>query len=185
MRVERLMRHNGIRARTPRRFLVRTTNSHHALPIAANRLDQTFAAGRPNQVWPGPHHLRANRGGWLYLAVVRDLFTRKIAGWAMRGHMQAELTIAAPAMAIKRQEPPPSLTHHSDRGRQYAAAGYRKVHDAAGMIQSMRRKGKLGQRTGGKQLRHFENRTRAPGLRQNPGCRPARLVRLYRRILQS
>ncbi len=123
--------------------------------------------------------------GWLYLAAVRDLFTRKTAGWAMRGHMRAELTIAALTMAIKRQEPPPSLTHHSGRGGQYAGAGYRKFHDAAGTIQSKGRKGKLGQRTDGKQLRHFENRTRAPGLRQNPGCRPARLVRLHRRILQS
>jgi putative transposase len=77
--------------------------------------------------------------GWLYLAVVLDLFTRKIVGWAMRDHMRAELTIAALTMAIQR--PPPGLTHHSDRGRQYAAAGYRKVHDAAGMIQSMSRKG--------------------------------------------
>jgi putative transposase len=79
--------------------------------------------------------------GWLYLAVVLDLFTRKIVGWAMRDHMRAELTIAALTMAIPRQKPPPGLTHHSDRGRQYAAAGYRKVHDAAGMIQSMSRKG--------------------------------------------
>ncbi len=80
--------------------------------------------------------------GWLYLAVVLDLFTRKIVGWAMGDHMRAELTIAALTMAIQR--PPPGLTHHSDRGRQYAAAGYRKVHDAAGMIQSMSRKGIVG-----------------------------------------
>ena len=134
--------------KTPRRFLA--CASHHDLPIAPNRLGQKFAAGRPNQVWLGPHHLRANRGGWLYLAAVRYLFTRKIVGWVMRVHMRAELTIAALTMAIKRQKPHPGLTHHSGRGRQYAAAGYRKVHDAAGMIQSMRPKGKLGQRTGGK-----------------------------------
>jgi putative transposase len=72
---------------------------------------------------------------------VLDLFTRKIVGWAMRDHMRAELTTAALTMAIQRQKPPPGLTHHSDRGRQYAPAGYRKVHDAAGMIQSMSRKG--------------------------------------------
>jgi transposase InsO family protein len=79
-RVERLMRHHGIRAITPRRFLACTTDSHHDLPIAPNRLDQKFAAERPNQVWPGRHRLRANPEGWLYLAVALDLFPRKIAG---------------------------------------------------------------------------------------------------------
>jgi putative transposase len=72
---------------------------------------------------------------------VLDLFTRKILGWAMRDHMRAELTIAALIMAIQRQKPPPGLIHHSDRGSQYAAAGYRKLLSAAGMIQSMSRKG--------------------------------------------
>jgi putative transposase len=140
-RVERLMHHHGIRARTPRRFRVRTTDSHHDLPIAPNRLDQKFAAERPNQVWLADITYVPTEEGWLYLAVVLDLFTRKIVGWAMRDHMRAELTIPALTMAIQRQKPPPGLTHHSDRGRQYAAAGYRKVHDAAGMIQSMSRKG--------------------------------------------
>jgi len=140
-RVERLMHHHGIRARTPRRFRVRTTDSHHDLPIAPNRLDQKFAAERPNQVWLADITYVPTGEGWLYLAAVLDLFTRKIVGWAMRDHMRAELTIAALTMAIQRQKPPPGLTHHSDRGRQYAAAGYRKVHDAAGMIQSMSRKG--------------------------------------------
>ena len=139
-RVERLMHHYGIRART-RRFRVRTTDSHHDLPIAPNRLDQKFAAGQPNQVWLADITYVPTEEGWLYLAVVLDLFTRKIVGWAMRDHMRAELTIAALTMAIQRQKPPSGLTHHSDRGRQYATAGYRKVHDAAGMIQSMSRKG--------------------------------------------
>jgi transposase InsO family protein len=140
-RVARLMRHQGIRAITPRRFRVCTTDSHHDLPIAPNRLGQKFAAERPNQVWLADITCVPTKEGWLYLAVVLDLFTRKIVGWAMRDHMRAELTIAALTMAIQRQKPPPGLTHHSDRGRQYAAAGYRKVHDAAGMIQSMSRKG--------------------------------------------
>jgi transposase InsO family protein len=86
-------------------------------------------------------HLRPTDEGWLYLAVVLDLFTRKIVGWAMRGHMRAELTIAALTMAIQRQKAPQGLIHHSDRGSQYAAAGYRRVLGAAGMIQSMSRKG--------------------------------------------
>jgi putative transposase len=140
-RVERLMHHHGIRARTPRRFRVRTTDGHHDLPIAPNRLDQKFAAERPNQVWLADITYVPTGEGWLYLAVVLDLFTRKIVGRAMRDPMPAELTIAAPTMAIQRQKPPPGLPHHPDRGRQYAAAGYRKVHDTAGMIQSMSRKG--------------------------------------------
>jgi putative transposase len=140
-RVERLMRHHGIRARAPRRFRACTTDSHHDLPIAANRLDQNFAASRPNEVWLADITYVPTSEGWLYLAVVLDLFTRKIVGWAMRDHMRAELTIAALTMAIQRQKPPPGLIHHSDRGSQYAAAGYRKILSAAGVIQSMSRKG--------------------------------------------
>src|SRR3982074_2100703 len=94
-----------------------------------------------NQVWLADLTCVPTEEGWLYLAVVLDLFTRKIVGWAMRDHMRAELTIAALTMAIQRQKPPSGLTHHSDRGRQYAAAGYRKGHDAAGLIQSMSRTG--------------------------------------------
>ena len=140
-RIERLMRRQGIRAVTPRRFRVCTTDSRHDLPIAPNRLGQKFAAARPNQVWLADISYVPTSEGWLYLAVVLDLFTRKIVGWAMRDHMRAELTVAALTMAIQRQKPPPGLIHHSDRGSQYAAADYRKVLDAAGMIQSMSRKG--------------------------------------------
>ena len=113
-RVERLMRHHGIRGITPRRFRICTTDSHHDLPIAPNRLDQNFAAERPNQVWLADITYVPTKEGWLYLAVVLDLFTRKIVGWAMRGHMRAELTIAALTMAIQRQKPPAALIHHSD-----------------------------------------------------------------------
>src|SRR6202047_5415522 len=113
-RVERLMHHYGIRARTPRRFRVRTTDSHHDLPIAPNRLDQKFAAERPNQVWLADLTCVPTSEGWLYLAGVLDLFTRKIVGWAMRDHTRAELTIAALTMSIQRQKPSPGLIHHSD-----------------------------------------------------------------------
>ena len=140
-RVERLMRRHGIRARMRRQFRVRTTDSHHDLPIAPNLLEQTFVATRPNQIWLADITCVPTSEGWLYLAVVLDLFTRKIVGWAMRDHMRAELTIAALTMAIQRQKPSPGLIHHSDRGSQYAAADYRKVLGAAGMIQSMSRKG--------------------------------------------
>jgi len=123
-----------------RQFRVRTTDSHHDLPIAPNLLEQTFVATRPNQIWLADITYVPAFEGRLYLAVVLDLFTRKIVGWAMRDHMRAELTIAALTMAIQWQKPP-GLIHHSDRGSQYAAADYRKVLGAAGMIQSMSRKG--------------------------------------------
>ena len=135
------MRHHVIRAITARRFRLCTTDCRHDLPIAPNRLRQKFAAERPNQVWLADVPYVPTGQGWLYLAVVLDLFTRKIVGSAMRDHLRAELTIAALTMAIQRQKPPPCLIHHSDRGSQYAAAGYHKVLNAARMIQSMSRKG--------------------------------------------
>ncbi len=140
-RVERLMHQHGIRAMTPRRFRVCTTDSQHDLPIAPNRLDQKFVASRPNQVWLADMTYVPTEEGWLYLAVVLDLCTRKIVGWAMRDHMRVELTIAALIMAIQRQKPASGLIHHSDRGSQYAAADYRKILRKAGMVQSMSRKG--------------------------------------------
>jgi putative transposase len=127
----------GIRAVTPQRVRACTTDSRHDWPIAPNRPGQKFAAEHPNQLWLANISHVPTSEGWLYLAVVLDLFTRKIVGWAMRDHMRAELTITALTMAIQRQKPPPGLVHHCGRGSQYAAAGYRKVLDAAGMIQSM------------------------------------------------
>ena len=84
---------------------------------------------------------RQTSEGWLYLAVILDLFTRKVVGWAMRDHMRAELTIAALTMAIQRQRPGAGLIHHSDRGSQYAAGDYRDILQAAAIIPSMSRKG--------------------------------------------
>jgi putative transposase len=140
-RVERIMRQHGIRARAPRRYRVCTTDSKHCLPVAANLLEQNFVADQPNQVWLADITYIPTSQGWLYLAVVLDLFTRKVVGWAMREHMRAELTIAALTMAIQRQRPPAGLIHHSDRGSQYAAGDYRDILQAAAIIQSMSRKG--------------------------------------------
>ena len=109
---------HGIRARGPRRYRVCTTDSKHGLPVAANLLEQNFVADQPNQVWLADITYIPTSQGWLYLAVVIDLFTRKVVGWAMRQHMRAELTIAALTMAIQRQRPPAGLIHHSDRGSQ-------------------------------------------------------------------
>jgi putative transposase len=139
-RVERVMRRHGIRAHAPRRYRVCTTDSKHSLPIAANLLDRNFVAEKPDQVWGADITYIPTGEGWLYLAVILDLFTRKVVGWAMREHMRAELTIAALTMAIQRRRPGAGLIHHSDRGSQYAAGDYRKILQAAAITQSMSRK---------------------------------------------
>ena len=140
-RIERLMRRHGIRAVTQRRLRVVTTDSNHGLPIADNLLDQTFLARRPNEIWLADISYIPTNEGWLYLAVVLDLFSRKVVGWAMRDHLRQELTIAALTMAIQRQKPGRGLIHHSDRGSQYAAHDYQKLLKANGGLASMSRKG--------------------------------------------
>ena len=116
-RVERGMRRHAIRAQTPRRYRVCTTDSKHSLPVAAKLLDQNVAAVTPDQIWLADIPCIPTGEGWLYLAVTLDLFTRKLVGWAMREHMRAELTIAALTMAIQRRRPGPGLIHHSDSKR--------------------------------------------------------------------
>ena len=140
-RIERVMRQHGIRARAPRRYRVCTTDSKHSLPVGPNLLAQNFIADRPNRVWLADITYIATGEGWLYLAVILDLFTRKVVGWAMRDHMRAELTIAALTMAIQRRRPGAGLIHHSDRGSQYAAGDYRDILEAASITQSMSRRG--------------------------------------------
>jgi len=140
-RIERLMRLHGIRAAKGRRFRVVTTDSNHALPVASNLLEQNFSATRPNQIWLADITYIPTDEGWLYLAVVLDLFSRKVVGWAMRDHLRQELTIAALTMAIQRQRPGRRLIHHSDRGSQYAAGAYRQRLKANGIVASMSRKG--------------------------------------------
>jgi transposase InsO family protein len=139
-RIARVMRQHGIRARAPRRFRVCTTDSQHSLPVAENLLDRNFVADRSDQVWLADITYIPTGEGWLYLAVILDLFTRKVVGWAMRDHLRAELTIAALTMAIQRRRPTPGLIHHSDRGSQYAASDYGKILQAAAIVPSMSRK---------------------------------------------
>jgi len=139
-RIERLMRRHGIRAimATPRR--VRTTDSRHALPIAPNLLARDFTAAAPNRVWLADITYIQTDQGWLYLAAIMDLYSRKIVGWAMRDHLRTELASSALTMAIQRQHPPAGLIHHSDRGVQYASHDYRAALAAAGITASMSRK---------------------------------------------
>lgn len=123
-RVARLMRENGLRARMKRRFR-RTTDSHHAWPIAPNLLEQNFAAEGPNQKWVADISYVWTREGWLYLAVVLDLFSRRVVGWATSDRLHKELALAALRRAIAIRRPPPGLVHHADRGSQYCSIAYR------------------------------------------------------------
>jgi putative transposase len=135
------MRAAGLRAIAGRRFRPTTTDSRHPLPVAPNLLDRQCRIAAPNKIWLADITCLPTNEGWLYLAAVLDLATRKGVGWSMREHMRAELTCAALMRAIQRQRPAPGLLQHSDRGSQYAADDYRKLLSAARMQQSMSRRG--------------------------------------------
>jgi len=139
-RVARLMRGMGLAARRRRRFR-RTTDSTHAFPIAPNLLARNFTAEAPDRVWLADLTYIWTAEGWLYLAAVLDLYTRRVVGWAMADHLGHELAMAALDMAIARQRPLPGLIHHADRGVQFAAHRYRARLLAHGMLCSMSRKG--------------------------------------------
>jgi putative transposase len=140
-RIERLMRHHGIRAIMARPRRVRTTDSRHDFPIAPNLLERRFIAAAPNRIWLADITYVETDQGWLYLATVMDLYSRRIVGWAMEDHLRADLPLAALTMAISAQRPGPGLIHHSDRGVQYASEDYRKLMQSAGFRASMSRKG--------------------------------------------
>jgi putative transposase len=139
-RIERLMRRHGIRAIVAKPRRVRTTDSRHDFPIAPNLLERNFIAAAPNQIWLADITYVETKQGWLYLATLMDLYSRKIVGWAMADHLRAELPMAALAMAIATQRLGAGLIHHSDRGVQYASAEYRKMMQSAGFRASMSRK---------------------------------------------
>ncbi len=136
--VAKLMRERGIRARAPRRF-ARTTDSRHGLPAADNVLDRDFDPPRPNAAWSADITYIPTADGWLYLAVVEDLFSRMIVGWAMGGVMTSRLVVDALDMAVRRRLPGVGLVAHSDRGSQYASDHYRRLLDRHGITCSMSR----------------------------------------------
>jgi putative transposase len=138
-RVERLMREHGIRARHKRRYKA-TTDSKHTLPIAENLLDRNFAPAAPNQAWSSDITYIWTDEGWLYLAVVLDLFNREVVGWSIKSRMTADIVIDALTMAWFRRKPAPGLIHHSDRGSQYASHAHRSKLAEYGMRCSMSRK---------------------------------------------
>lgn len=139
-RVARIMRENGLYGRRPPRFRV-TTNSEHDSPVAANVLARNFKATGADRKWVGDITYVWTGQGWLYLAVLIDLYSRRVVGWAVAEHMRTELPLAALKMALGRRRPPAALVHHTDRGSQYASADYRKALHAAGATASMSRTG--------------------------------------------
>jgi putative transposase len=122
-RTARLMRENGLKARQKRRFK-RTTDSHHAFPIAPNLIDQDFSADRPNQKWNADISYVWTGEGWLYLAVILDLFARRVVGWAVSDRLHKELALKALRKALAIRRPGEGLTHHADRGSQYCSIEY-------------------------------------------------------------
>lgn len=139
-RVARLMRREGIKAKTPRKFKA-TTDSKHNLPVAPNLLDQRFDIIEPNKVWLADITYVATEEGWLYLAGIMDLGSRRIIGWSMDKQMSRTLTIGALRMALGTRADVQGVIHHSDRGSQYASEDYQKLLRSEGMICSMSRKG--------------------------------------------
>ena len=141
--VAKVMREEQIRSKVVRRFRVRTTDSAHAHPVADNLLDRDFAAAAPNARWAADITYVPTGEGWLYLAAVIDLCSRRVVGWAMADHLRATLCTEALEMALSRRKPPAdrTLVHHSDRGVQYACGDYRALLDGHGIACSMSRKG--------------------------------------------
>jgi len=139
-RIERLMRQHRICPRRVRRFR-RTTDVLPGPPVAPNRLNQEFSASGPNQVWTSDITYLDTAEGWLYLATVLDLYSRRVVGWAMANHMETSLVRDALQMALNQRHPAAGLLHHSDRGRQYASAEYQAVLTAYGAECSMSRRG--------------------------------------------
>ncbi len=139
-RVARLMRQDGLKGTYRRKFRV-TTNSKHRWPVAANRLERHFEVSRPNTVWAGDITYIRTREGWLYLAVLLDLCSRRVVGWATSSRLNRRLPQAALEMAIGRRQPGAPVLHHSDRGSQYASKDYRETLSDAGFVVSMSRRG--------------------------------------------
>lgn len=139
-RVARLMRVQRLKAKKRRHFRV-TTVSSHSYPIAENILARNFKPAHPNRVWVSDITHFATREGWLYLAVVLDLFSRRVVGWSMSTRIDAALVLGALQMAIQARKPQPGLLVHTDRGSQYACREYRAFIQTHGIIPSMSRKG--------------------------------------------
>jgi putative transposase len=139
-RIGRLMATAGLVCKTKRKFKA-TTDSKHNLPIAPNLLDRQFTVAQPNQTYVGDITYIYTQEGWLYLAVVIDLYSRQVVGWSMAEHMRAKLVNDALLMAVWKRKPGKGLIWHTDRGSQYASDSHRSLLKEHGITQSMSRKG--------------------------------------------
>ena len=143
--VARIMHENNVKSKMKRKFRVQTTDSEHGMPIAKNVLGQQFKQTEPNRVWASDITYVPTREGWLYLAVVLDLYSRRVIGWAMADHLKSSLAIDALGMAIDQRRAAGQklnhLLHHSDRGAQYASDVYRTILAAHDIEASMSRRG--------------------------------------------
>jgi len=139
-RVRRLMHDHGIKARGKRKFKA-TTDSNHSMPVAPNLLARDFSPAAPNTAWTSDVTYIETDEGWLYLAVILDLFNREVVGWSMKPHMRQDLVVDALRMAWFRRHPAPGLIMHSDRGSQYCSKAFTKAIKAYGMRASMSRRG--------------------------------------------
>jgi len=139
-RVARLMKKAGLAARRRRRYQT-TTDSKHAFPIAPNVLERDFTATAPNQAWVTDITFLWTQEGWLYLAVILDLFSRRVVGWATSANVDRHLALAALTNALRTRRPSEGLVHHSDRGSTYASTDYQRALEALDITCSMSRKG--------------------------------------------
>ena len=139
-RVARLMRTSAIRAKTVKKWRA-TTDSAHQYPVVPNTLNRQFAVAHPNQVWAGDITYVWTAEGWLYLAVVLDLYSRRVIAWGMGSRLTQELATAALTMAVEHRRPASGVLHHTDRGSQYTATLYREMLAGHGLTASMSRRG--------------------------------------------
>jgi transposase InsO family protein len=139
-RVARLRRAHGIEARRRRRFRL-AYKARNSAPAAPNLVDRQFHASAPNRIWAGDITFIPTRQGWLYLAVVLDLYSRRIVGWAMSARPDSQLVLDALTMALTHRRPAPGLIHHSDQGIQYSSGVYQARLKTSGLVPSMSRKG--------------------------------------------
>ena len=140
-RVARLMREQGLAGTPKRRYRPTTTDSDHDDRVAENLLDRKFTVVAPNKAWVGDITYLPTKAGWVYLAVLLDLFSRKVVGWSLQKHMQTELCLQALARAVATRQPGAGLLHHSDRGSQYTSDDYQAALAGFGATPSMSRKG--------------------------------------------
>jgi len=144
-RVARIMRKAGICSRTKKKFKA-TTNSRHNFPVAPNLLNQKFEVEAPDHTWVGDITYISTKEGWLYLAVLLDLFNREVVGWSTSCRLTRQLAIDALQMALRRRNPGDDLMHHSDQGSQYASTDYQKILKEHDITCSMSRKGNCYER---------------------------------------